>query len=343
MKPSQTYGRLLMVVLAISAFGSAFGGVVTCTPATCEGPVYATFESENCTGEPTFQPIYNQLDVCDEEGFLTEIDETGIWSWDFRGSNCDRTLATASYEVEYYAWGACKVNLYLDKRRSKFEFSEMRGSRVYLANVNDSYVSPQTFDNQDLPSYNLDQTLCFSTDNCSTSNEQPSQDWYTAYSATGCAEPLRSYSNAYEQLNVCTNYRNLTYAKAGCFDAKGSYFAYFSDAACTELISVSAYRYDCSTSDLDNHCTASITSIPMPVIHEPIPSPETDTTPVSTPDQQHEPGTSPSEQQEPGTSPTSSTPIGTPNSPTGAAGSLQSSSLLASIAIVALFFIGFSL
>jgi hypothetical protein len=272
-----------------------------------------------------------QMDVCDEEGFLTEIDETGIWSWDFSGGNCDRTAANASYEVEYNVWGACKVNVYQDKRRSKFEFSATTSSRLYLANVNDSYVSPQTFDNQDIPIYTYDWSTCPAPDGCLTDEEQPSQDWLTRYSASGCETPEHSYSNVFEQPNVCSNYRNTSYIMTGCFDPKGSYFATFSDAACTQLVSVTAYRDDCSASNFVNHCTATITSIPMPGTHEPITSPEIDTTPVSV--------SPPDQQQEPGTSPASSTPSQTP-SPTGSAGFLQSS-LVASIVVVAILWIGF--
>ena len=213
------------------------------------------------------------------------MDEDGLYHFNYDGTQpCNRTAAGASYEIDFRRWGACWHEGSVPVRRSQFSSSTTMGTSVlYLASVNDSYVSPQTFDNQPLPAYQKLNTDCFSIDNCTLSNGQPSQDWNTRYLSANCQTPMYTITNPKEELGVCYNFYNQTYFRSGCFDEKGSYAGYFSDALCTNPIRVIAYRYSCTGSRIENHCTAPITPLPVTSTQQPTqaPSPGAPTTPDS--------------------------------------------------------------
>jgi hypothetical protein len=284
MKQNIASGSLLVVGLVLATFCLAVGEAVVCTPATCNGPVRLEFSESDCSGEPTFVELGLEFGVCDD-GDIYEMDEDGLYHFNYDGTQpCNRTAAGASYEIDFRRWGACWHEGSVPVRRSQFSSSTTMGTSVlYLASVNDSYVSPQTFDNQPLPAYQKLNTDCFSIDNCTLSNDQPSQDWNTGYLSANCQTPMYTITNPKEELGVCYNFYNQTYFRSGCFDEKGSYAGYFSDALCTNPIRVIAYRYSCTGSRIENHCTAPITPLPVTSTQQPTqaPSPGAPTTPDS--------------------------------------------------------------
>ena len=250
------------MVLATTV-GSVVCLINTCTPATCVGPVLATFETNDCTGTPVYQPMNEQFGVCEEQR-LHEKTASGFISYYFELETCDLTASNASYSFEFNQWGACMPQFSGGGRHSsRVQLSAMAGSSVHLESVNDT-VTPFNFDNQDLPIYQEVSENCFSPNNCTLpTNGQAALFWMTFYhpSAENCADPRYSIMNAYENFGVCMNFYNQSYVKTACFDSKGYYTTYYKDAACTEVISGLGGRSICTTSPYDYTCNAPITPL----------------------------------------------------------------------------------
>jgi hypothetical protein len=264
---NQAYQGILVAVLAFATVGLTFGGSVPpCTPSTCTGPVEVSFPYANCSGEPTFYQINVQFGVC-SDGYINEMGEHGLSQYEVVSDRvtCDRTASNASYEMTFSKWGACQVNIRRAiKGRAHFnQVAAMAESFLVLANVNDSYVSPQDFDNQPLPAYVNDFERCYSPDNC-TDDGQAAIVYQTSYDQYGtCVDAYRSDYTPRSMIGECLNFYNYTYYKAGCFDQKGYFSAYFTDAACTKPSSITAVRHTCTGSYTELHCNAPITPIPF--------------------------------------------------------------------------------
>jgi hypothetical protein len=202
--------------------------------------------------------------VCTSSGNLRELTEFGIFDFDFDTdvtSNCDRTAANASYSFHATKFGACRS---LEKRgMNREEFSAMSSSYMYLANVNASYVSPQSFDNQPLPAYLYSEAHCQSADNCTLANGQPAQTWFNFYPEDECQGEATSQFNPYETVGQCTNFYNVTYGMDGCIDAHTSFTAQYSDAACTQMTHISGWRTHCGPASR-NSVVCNATPIPFP-------------------------------------------------------------------------------
>jgi hypothetical protein len=257
-------GGLLLLVLAFGTFESVFGGGSTCTPATCVGPVVLSFSNSNCTGDIVYQEVNVDYFVCSEGRYYNTKDENGISFFSFYSAGtCDREAANASFSMTFNKWGACQFNNPAKRGQFAAQFSASSQSYLYLLNVNDSYASPQDFDNQPLPAWSEDETPCYSPDNCTLANGQTALAWNTYYPSIGtCEDPTTSYMNSKVKFNECMNLYNFSYVKAGCFDEKGSYTAFYKDAACTKLSEVYAYRSSCLGYYYNNHCNGPITPIP---------------------------------------------------------------------------------
>lgn len=254
-----------MVVLAFATVGTVYAA--TCTPATCVGPVFVTFSTPDCTGTPNFDSMNVEFDVC-EDGELFETLSDGFTYYEFNNPTgvCDRDAANATFYAEFYKFGACTAYIPLRDSTSK---SGKRGlaaamytSYMYLASVNDTIV-PENFDNQPLPAFLEGNTQCESADNCTLDNGQPATAWMTQYdSYYTCETPVGSNMNPYQHYGECMNYYNFSYVKAGCFDSKGTFLAYYSDAACTKVTQIYGTRLACSGYNREIHCNAPITPFP---------------------------------------------------------------------------------
>jgi hypothetical protein len=262
MKQFSALGCLLVVVLAFATFGNT-AAENFCTPETCIGPVRVEFTSNDCSGAPVFYEASVQYGVCDGSSYNEESEE-GVAYYYFYSQNCDRTAANASFAVSFYKWGACLPNIAQARSTNgqRAEISAMSGTYMYLAGVNDSYVSPQTFDNQPIQAYSGSMTACYGVDNCTLPNGEAALNYITSYDSSPCEDPYYSQMNT-QELGVCTNYYNLTYTKSGCFDPKGAFTAYYSDAACTRPVHVSAYRTSCTGNYQEQHCNAPVTRLPI--------------------------------------------------------------------------------
>jgi hypothetical protein len=282
MKQTQALRSLLLVVLACATFGSVFAVPQPCTPATCQGPVVAYFNDVSCAGDMTFYEVDAEFDVCSGNR-LYKRNEVGLYTYSFSSPNCDYAASNASYELQFDRWGACQANI-RKRGHGRQEKIEMSASRfMVLASVNDSFVSPQTFDNQPLEAFVDDYSNCYSTDNCTLANGEAALAWETAYPAdNACDEPQASYVNTKLNMGACQNYYNYTYSKSGCFESKGSFMAFYRDSACTDLISAYAFRYSCLTSATEVHCNAPFTPIPSLEPASPPPSNNASSTQLST-------------------------------------------------------------
>jgi hypothetical protein len=260
MRQYQSFRDLLMVALALACFASfSLSYAAPCTPATCSGPVIASFSSRNCSGEAVFEEVGNEYDTC-VEGRSTRFDDKGMYFYFSSLSNpvdCDYTAANAGYNLEFVKFGACNS---LDSfRRSS------GASWLMLKSVNDSFISPQDFDNQPLPAFIDEGTYdCANVDECTLPNGETSELWYNTYnnSSPDTCQVLYSTVHPSAFVNLCMNYYNMSYVKQGCFEAHGTYFGYFSDAACTQPISFSATRYVCDSYRSQVQCVAAITPLP---------------------------------------------------------------------------------
>lgn len=265
-------GTVLVVVLALTASAIEMGSPVSCTPATCEGMVRLDFSGADCTGEITYYQLNEEFDVCD--GYqLTEKNDFGVSFYGFINLNCDRTSSNASYELNFFKWGVCQPNI-MKRGSNKDSASVLQASYLYLASVNDSYTVP-AFDNQPIPAFNPIGAQCYSPDNCTLSNGQPATCWTTFYPSAGtCENPEYSDLAAEQRYDLCLNYFNNSYIKFGCFDQQGSFYAYYSDATCTQVLQVIAFRSDCSASPSQTHCNAPLTPLPItaPTPESPAPS-----------------------------------------------------------------------
>ena len=186
----------------------------------------------------------------------------GFTAYSFRSENWDLSAANASYSFSFIRWGACLPNFERDisAKSQRADVSAMSTTYMSLANVNDSYISPQVFDNQPIQAYSSGSTVCSSYDNCTLPNGQPALLYETFHPLSNCMNP--DYSVMYLQdIGVCMNWYNESYAKIGCFDSKGTYTAYYSDAACTNPVRVNGYRSSCAGSTAELHCDAPITPI----------------------------------------------------------------------------------
>lgn len=139
---------------------------------------------------------------------------------------------------------------------------------MFLANVNDSFISPQNFGNEPLPAFPYPSTWsdCESIDNCTLPDGEPAQAWTTYYNVPNtCGNPFVSQFLDHQTLGVCLNLRNQTYFKSGCFSSGGSWDALYSDPTCTQVTHLTASQYTCFDGDFQTHCTATPTPIPIPV------------------------------------------------------------------------------
>lgn len=251
-----------MVALTFATFGSVLGGASSCTPATCNGPVYLEFPNSDCTGSPTYHELNVQFGVCDE-GAVYENTGKGYLAYYHSQALCDPTASNATFEIEYFTWGACMPRLQISTRHGRSEFSAMATSFAFLVSVNDT-VTPGRFDNQNLPAYSDNTETCESVDNCTlSSNDQPALAWTTYYDSYGtCENPGYSYMFRQQNFGVCMNFFNQTYVKTGCFNSKGSYITHYDDAACTNVIATFGIRNTCHSGHYDQHCNAPLTPIP---------------------------------------------------------------------------------
>jgi hypothetical protein len=262
MKHHQT---CLSILLACSLVGSVLGGAGGCTPSTCPpGPVSVEFTSSDCTGTPTFFAVDEVAGVCDD-GRQMLADEEGLTFFrfdEYNGLDCNHERANSSYRIDIYTFGQCVRN---DGRRGAKDSSVGRASLansfMFLANVNDT-ITPYTFDNQWIQSYESSYTSCYSLGNCTTPDGSTPLGYEDYYSNVGCVNPQYSYFFDEQAWDTCLNYYNATYVKFGCFDEHGSYFAQFNDAECKIPAVVYGSRSVCETSQRTYHCNAPITQFP---------------------------------------------------------------------------------
>jgi hypothetical protein len=202
---------------------------------------------------------------------LYEKNEHGFAMYSFDDFSCDLSASNASYDLEFYRWGACVPRFSISARKNGMQFAAVSNSYMFLENVN-ATVTPHNFDNQPIQAFQENFQTCFSPDNCTLENGQTALSWTTYYpSAATCENPDYSYMDLSVNFGVCTNYYNQTYAKIGCFESKGTYKAYYKDSACTDVISVNGRRSSCATTRQDLHCNAPITPLPFGT-PEPAPS-----------------------------------------------------------------------
>jgi hypothetical protein len=228
----------------------------------------AEFQYPNCSGEVTYRPMNRNWGVC-YQGDITNITDYGMFDWSFASEDCDLSVSGVSYNFQFNKWGACQTGM--NTRRSTLngkliqrgEFSAMYTSYMYLANINDSYVSPQTFDNQPIQAFSENNAYCPSTDNCTLANGQPAQMWTTYFNEYQCQGGNYSYFNLDAAPGTCTNYYNSSYAKIGCYNEHTTVAIFYSDASCTQPFFVFGSSTQCSlTSTSTTHCTATPMTLP---------------------------------------------------------------------------------
>jgi hypothetical protein len=260
---------ILFCIVALVMRYSAKADSDFCLPSTCPpGPVVLEFEHKNCTGDVVYRSMNLQIGVCDN-GKLTESTEHGLYIWTSENSPaCDYTASQVTFSYEANKYGACspigaKRDYVVGTLLKRQEFSSMALAVMILANVNDSYSVPsQTFDNQPLPAWQDSTEPCSSLDNCTRQDGAPSQSWFNLYAELGCQQPTSQF-NPFEEMNVCKNYYNFTYAMATCLNEHATSLTFYLDDACTQPIYSTGSQKVCSqTTSQTTHCTATPTPIP---------------------------------------------------------------------------------
>jgi hypothetical protein len=176
----------------------------------------------DCSGEPLFESTTTQLgyDSCFSDGsaswFLT-LQDNKLVQMSFLGPDCDPSYPFSQHE---YLIGQCMVfnsperadhsllsqaGVGLFSLRNDFARSgAMATSFLILANVNDSYVSPQppTVPNPDYPVPVPVMYECDSADNC-TYDGTPATVWTTDFEEVNCTNPISSTATGNYTFGTC--------------------------------------------------------------------------------------------------------------------------------------------
>lgn len=140
--PRPATGRTMVVVTALFAV-VALVRAAPCTPTTCPpGPVVANFDSIDCSGAPTFQPVtHGGSPIVFEECISTSPynsifyyeTQTAYGMMSLNHPTCTVGLANQSSIDDISIYGVCNPN------------ARFTTSTILLRDVNATYTSPQTF------------------------------------------------------------------------------------------------------------------------------------------------------------------------------------------------------
>jgi hypothetical protein len=162
------------------------------------------------------------------------------------------------------------------KDRTREDLNEngaMVYSYLYLANVNDSYVSPQP-QSPPNPEYNVPEQFnyeCYSADNC-TFEGSPSNIWTTSFHEINCTDAYRSTATHNLTYGAC--YRNpsqnngVSYMKSLCAGEHATMFQFFYGNGCQDLFQTKIQSLRCGPTSLQNlHCIAPSEPMTVPSSH----------------------------------------------------------------------------
>lgn len=249
--------RLLAVVMVLAVFSISSVSAVNCDRTTCRsGPVFLYFEHDNCTGDSYYYSWDANFDVCESgSGYsnIRRIHDSYVEDVRYRGvQDCGggRDDAIISRGTRYY-FGVCSPNSMLRKTSGASYYN----AYILLANVNDTFTSPQPFalDNT-LPEASRGSQSCTSPEDC----QAKGKIYYQYFTNDTCSETVEY--EAYTGMVPYTCHRDTnTYVMVGCQGPHTYTMDYFIDSACTIPRYSYIYGDKCGLDDgstSTTHCTA---------------------------------------------------------------------------------------
>lgn len=230
--------RSLVAALVLAVLVNLVTG--TCTSTTCPpGPVLASFEYQNCTGIVSYRPI----------------DETENYWFVCRNlSNTRLGSQLATYNenfveiTTYYGADDCPSILdweHTSGRRAYTGVCRKLGSRseMLLANVNQSYVSPQQPDESpnDIPNYQDGEVECSNQNSCSAVS-----GYFMRFFESETCTSERSHYVVKPNVTLSTCYSDDDkYTSLRCFGQHGFEQVMYVDPNCTRPYTSDFYIFKC--------------------------------------------------------------------------------------------------
>lgn len=254
---SRISGRLL---LWITLLAGIFVLVTSkgCTRSTCPpGPVRATFEFSNCTGNVVFQTLRFNYGECSNQtgsSTLTSYDDKAIEVVRFAGSeNCKAGEVNPTRTGERYYFGTCTPTVPDSARGARAADS---GATMILASVNASYISPQVPQGEvdlNVPLYAPAVVECYGYENCSAQGQ-----FFTGfYQSATCSLEGALYT---VDTNVAPNrcYRSSSspdahYQTVGCVNGHTKVTTVYLTSDCSRPYTAYLEGLECPTSGWVNH------------------------------------------------------------------------------------------
>jgi hypothetical protein len=220
----------LVTLLALSLSAQVYAQT-PCTPQTCApGPVYAYFPSDDCSDEPTFYQISVYPECTNQQ--ITTIHNDKITQHYYDSMACDESYGFWE-ETSYF--GKCAYVNHKKRENSHARQHERRGhseseqswsdlarqTRMVLANVNDSYASPQqTFQfDETVLMQEGDWSVCSSPNNCTLPDGSPALYYENYYHGENCTDLRYSEMQTKFQPGNCYNSYNSSYILYNCISA----------------------------------------------------------------------------------------------------------------------------
>lgn len=255
---------LTMTALAVFALSISSVSADPCTPATCEpGPVLIFFDNANCTGETRIYSTSIEFNVCTTSGTSSRItlnrgthteELTYYGSQDCGGNRTDAVVSVGKFRY----FGACTLN---DITRKESAASD---AFILLANVNDSYISPQTFvvDTSVPETPSPSSVACTSAADCKSKGSL----YYQHFSNETCQETGSEFQVDVDLIPYKCYRDRTSYVRLECLGPHTSGHTYFLDSMCTRP-RFSRYNGDkCgeASSLTTTHCTSQLVMPPNP-------------------------------------------------------------------------------
>lgn len=232
---STMHAVAVVVIFALISISSAS----LCERHTCPpGLVYVYFEYENCTGARTYRsmevPVFGDCKSGEGGSYITRLYSTYIEDLFYDGvGDCGggRADAVVNQGSRHY-FGVCT----LDRGLSRGELKPSSLSYMILANVNDSFVSPQEkFVDLNVPAYpKVIESPCESEADCKSQGFF----FFKKYANNTCPAEGTSFEvNDVVQAYKC--YRDGTlgeYFSVGCYGPHTVEINTYNDNACTRLV-----------------------------------------------------------------------------------------------------------
>lgn len=233
---SERHGRWLAIVVVLVAM-SNLGLGSPCTRTTCPpGPVMAIFKFPNCTGEPSFIPIEPPRG---KWGLCFKVPGITFSFLDYYTSEYLDNSGYLSDDCGLSGSGATKVG-------ERFYFGNCFASAgmMYLANVNQSFVSPQPPEKNPRPQppFLPIEKPCSNKASCSGLGDTFTQH----FSDATCSDKQSDWTvETNVKLHTCYQKDKFSYVSRRCMGPHTFEQVEFLDSDCTRPFSSVIVGYEC--------------------------------------------------------------------------------------------------